>query len=315
MTETLIEIKESTMILDENTGLITLNASNTAESSQSVLNTFEEFTSGIEEQADSVNEINDNIISISTDIDETQLISDELTKENSLMMDQVDSGETQISYMKEHMDTLDIAIESAVNTVSNLEANIGNIQNFLSAIADIASQTNLIALNASIESARAGEAGRSFAIVADEIRKLAEASGNAVEDINQIMSEIQSNTQEAVEVVSEGNKAATEGKRIIDDINSQYEDISISFRSSNKLLERETNYINQINDDFIRVQDSISNIASISEEQSASTEEILGAIENQNINIQDLTKSLKIIDNLSSNLSKLAESSENQEIN
>lgn len=310
LTQTLEQIRNSTLIMDENIESITKDADNTAESSESVVSVFEEVAAGINEQAESVNRINDNVHSISNDITETHDISNKLTNENRLMIEQVDSGEAQIAYMKDHMDTLDFATGSAVDTVNDLEISMENIQKFLSAIANIANQTNLIALNASIESARAGEAGRSFAVVAEEIRKLAEASGEAVGDINQIMGEMQSNTQEAVATVSQGNQAAIEGKKIIDDITSQYGEISVSFRSSNELLEKERTYINQINTDFTSVQDAIANIASISEEQSAATEEVLGTIEGQNMNIQNLTGSLQVVSNLSTELSKLAEMSE-----
>lgn len=306
LTETLEQIKNSTTIMDENIESITENANNTAESSESVVSAFEEVAAGIQEQAESVNRINENVHSISNDITDTHNISNELMSENQSMIEQVDSGETQILYMKNHMDTLDYSIGSAVNTVKELEESMENIQEFLSAIDNIATQTNLIALNASIESARAGEAGRSFAVVAEEIRNLAEASGEAVQDINQIMSEMHSNTQEAVETVSQGNQAAIEGKQIIDDITQQYEKISISFQSSNKLLNKERSYINQINNDFISVQDAITAIASISEEQSATTEEVLGTIEGQNSNIQNLTKALAVIDHLSTELSELS---------
>lgn len=310
LTETLEQIRNSTTIMDENIESITQDANNTAASSESVVSVFQEVAAGIYEQADSVNRINENIHSISNDITETHDISNELTNENQVMIEQVDSGEAQISHMKDHMDTLDFAISSAVKTVTNLEASMENIQKFLSAIANIADQTNLIALNASIESARAGEAGRSFAVVAEEIRKLAEASGHAVDDINHIMSEMHTNTQEAVKTVSQGNQAAIEGKKIIEDIHSQYGEISVSFKSSNELLGRERSYIDQVSHDFASVQDTITDIASISEEQSAATEEVLGTIEGQNLNIQNLTASLEVIRNLSAELSELAEMSE-----
>lgn len=310
LTETLEQIRNSTTIMDQNIESITKDADKTAESSESVVSVFQEVAAGINEQAESVHRINDNVYSISGDITETHGISNKLTNENRLMIEQVDSGEAQIAYMKDHMDTLDLAIGSAVETVNNLDVSMENIQEFLSAIANIAEQTNLIALNASIESARAGEAGRSFAVVAEEIRKLAEASGKAVGDINQIMEEMQLNTQEAVTTVSAGSQAAVEGKKIIEDITSQYGKISISFRSSNELLDQERSYIDRINDDFSNVQDAITDIASISEEQSAATEEVLGTIEGQNSNIQNLTDSLQIISNLSTELSALAEMNE-----
>lgn len=310
LTETLEQIRTSTLVMDENIESITQDANGTAESSESVVSVFEEVAAGINEQTESVNRINNNVHSISSDITETHDISNKLTEENRLMIAQVDSGEEQIAYMKEHMDTLDFAIGSAVDTVNTLELSMENIQKFLSAIDSIAEQTNLIALNASIESARAGEAGRSFAVVAEEIRKLAEASGEAVGDINQIMGEMQTNTQEAVATVSQGNQAAIEGKKIIDEITSQYGELSGSFRSSNELLDKERVYIDQINNDFTSVQEAIANIASISEEQSGATEEVLGTIERQDINIQNLTKSLQVVSNLSTELSKLAEMSD-----
>lgn len=227
------------------------------------------------------------------------------------MMGEVTNGEEQIAHMKDQMQIIDDAIEAAIVTVKELENSMGDIQNFLEVITNISSQTNLLALNASIESARAGEAGKGFAVVADEIRKLAEQSAESVQDINNIVESVGRKTQEAVTTVNQGNEAVDEGSEIIGRITNQYNLIKESFVKNNDELDREIKMIDQINDSFVVVHERISNIASISEEQSASTEEILATIENQESNIENLTMSLKDIEALSEKLTDLIEVNHN----
>lgn len=93
--------------------------------------------------------------------------------------------------------------EKANGTVSNLNTLVGNIGEVVVAIQDIAEQTNLLALNATIEAARAGEAGKGFAVVADEVKSLATETGKKTEEINEKINEIQSATQESVQAMQD----------------------------------------------------------------------------------------------------------------
>jgi methyl-accepting chemotaxis protein len=112
-------------------------------------------------------------------------------------------------------------IESAVNTSSEVVAALGmrsgEIGRIVGTIADISSQTNLLALNAAIEAARAGEQGRGFAVVAEEVKKLAGESQAAAEEISHLISSIQDETSRAVEAMANGREEAQKGSLAMDD--------------------------------------------------------------------------------------------------
>jgi len=307
LTDTMKNVEEGTAILDKNMSEMTRNASSTKLSSSQVAVAMQEIAIGVQEQASSVTEINHQVNSISSDVNKAHDISISLTESNNKMMLDVTSGEKEIHVMEKQMTVIDEAIAAAILTVQDLEHSMKDIKNFLNVITTIANQTNLLALNASIESARAGEAGKGFAVVAEEIRKLAEQSSGSVNDINTIVSSINSKTQAAVKTVAQGNIAIDEGTQIIKTLATQYQSIKNSFVDNNASLNQEIKMINQINESFHIVRERISNIASISEEQSASTEEILATIENQDMNIEDLTMSISDIEKLSRNLNKIVE--------
>jgi len=308
LSSTMEQVENGTIILGENTLTMANNANETLESSRQVATAMDEIATGVNEQASSVSDIRMQVNAIAGDVEEAYNISQSITDSNNIMMEDVTSGEEQISEMSGQMTIIDDAINAAIVTVQDLEIKLDDIVNFLQVITNISSQTNLLALNASIESARAGEAGKGFAVVADEIRKLAEQSAASVNDINEIVNVVGQKSKDAVSTVTKGNEAVEKGTEIISRITTQYGGIKASFEASNKELNREIQMINQINDAFTEVNDKVTSIASISEEQSASSEEILSTVENQKNSIEDLTTSLVDIEKLSESLTSLIES-------
>ena len=145
------------------------------------------------------------------------------------------------------------SVEKSANTIKVLEKSSAQIGEIVKVIDDIADQTNLLALNAAIEAARAGEQGRGFAVVADEVRKLAEKTSKATKEIADMIKVIQVDTKNAVSAMDEGTKEGKAGVSLASEAGAALDKIVETVK---------------------RVSDMIAQIATAAEEQSATTEEI-----------------------------------------
>ncbi|AIC21116.1 chemotaxis protein [Pseudomonas chlororaphis] len=186
------------------------------------------------------------------------------------------------------IDHLAADMSTAMTQVEGLAANSEKIGTVLEVIRAIAEQTNLLALNAAIEAARAGEAGRGFAVVADEVRNLARRTQESVEETRQVIEELQSGTQEVVGSMGNSHRQA---------------------QGSVEQVGQAVTALRQIGDAVTVISDMNLQIASAAEEQSAVAEEI-----NNNVaTIRDVTESLSEQANESARVSQSLNSLANQQ--
>ncbi len=176
-------------------------------------------------------------------------------------------------------------IASSASTINELQSNTKEISNILNVILGIAEQTNLLALNAAIEAARAGEQGRGFAVVADEVRHLAQNTQNATQEIEKMITLLQSGTSSAVKAMTSSHQRST-------DAVSQ--------------VKHEEESLRNINQSVTKIRDMNDRISATAEEQASVTADVSRNVENITEIASRTTKSIHSISNSAGQLASLA---------
>ena len=187
---------------------------------------MQELAGGTETQASTAGDLADTMRIFTNRIQETTKEGIELKNNSSEVQQLTDSGKGLMMSSTEQMATINDIVLDSVRKVEGLNEQSDEISKLVSVIDDISNQTNLLALNAAIEAARAGEHGKGFAVVADEVRKLAEQVQFSVADISAIVNRIQHDTGSVTRSLQEGYQEVKKGTEQITETSETFNHIS-----------------------------------------------------------------------------------------
>ncbi|EEL97063.1 Methyl-accepting chemotaxis protein [Bacillus mycoides DSM 2048] len=202
-------------------------------------------------------------------------------------------GSTVIQKSVSQMTTIHEAVNATSEVVERLITHTKYIDTAVQSISNIAEQTNLLALNASIEAARAGEQGKGFAVVADEVRKLAEQSKTAAKDINQLLHQIQNDTETASSMMSQGRSEAFEGITVVREAGTSFTTIVEQVNKVSTQMQDISATAEEMAASAEEMNASLNNIASISNEVSSETAATAQSAEQKVIVMNEMTLTAK----------------------
>ncbi|MFB5577406.1 MULTISPECIES: methyl-accepting chemotaxis protein [Bacillus cereus group] len=270
---------EKTNISREATIKVQSTMSNLNESIQSQASSMEESSTAMDDMAVSVQRIAESATSVT-----------ELAVATS---EQANDGSSVIQKSVSQMTTIHDAVNATSEVVERLITHTKYIDTAVQSISNIAEQTNLLALNASIEAARAGEQGKGFAVVADEVRKLAEQSKTAATDINQLLHQIQQDTETASSMMSQGRSEAFEGIHVIREAGNSFTTIVEQVNKVSTQMQDISATAEEMAASAEEMNASLNNIASISTEVSSETAATAQSAEQKVITMNEMTQTAK----------------------
>ncbi|PWI34312.1 methyl-accepting chemotaxis protein [Vibrio albus] len=234
--------------------------------------------------ATAIHELGATVTQIASNASQAAEVANEATHRSS-------DGKQVVGQARDQIDELSVELEEATDVIVSLAKQVDDISATLDTIRNISDQTNLLALNAAIEAARAGEQGRGFAVVADEVRTLASRSADSTEEIQQIIDKLQTESKRAVDAMEKGR---TQSNLVV-----EYAE------NASHSLEQINSHIGQISDQNIQVATATEEQSSVVEDINRNVEEI-NQITTETTDIaEQLNQSSASLRHLSSELDKL----------
>lgn len=283
--ETLDKMRETVIYVDEFSDTLNENITLVEQTSSGVSVASHQMKQAFAEQSETIYNVSHQVGDVRREIEEINDYSLDM-KNKALQSAEITSqSQTKIKELSTTLSELKSAFKGNIMASENLTKKAEAISSIILSMEEIASQTNLLSLNASIEAARAGEAGKGFAVVANEVKKLAEMSRVSSQQVSEILNEIRQETENNKYSLITSQKAIRKNEETSADVEEAFKNISKNNHETSSRIDEVTSKIDLLNGSFREIDQNILSISSVSEENTASIQDLNNSFHAMNKNI------------------------------
>ncbi|MCC3356144.1 methyl-accepting chemotaxis protein [Bacillus sp. REN16] len=301
-------VKQMAVVSDNVTGQseeLTQYADEVMAGSQQIAVTMEELSRGAEDQANSSTILIEKMSHFSQEIMQVAVKGDDIKDQSQAMLTLTNDGSAYMETSIQQMNSIHEKMKQSHSMVIGLDHKTNEITKLVNVIQEIAGQTNLLALNAAIEAARAGEHGRGFAVVADEVRKLAEQVGKSVAEITVIVKDIQNESKKVVGSLDDGYQSVEEGTAQIQTTGKTFNLLKQKIEEIGTQFSAVSSSLYGVLDDTREISGAIEGIAAVAEESAAGVEEVSATAQQSSSSMEEVAKSAKQLEENAGELNTL----------
>ena len=284
---------------------LTAAATEVGRASEAVAHTIQDVAHSATVQTKLSNESTSIILDMNKCIIDTVKAAGDVADVSAESEQSAENGITQVDHAVNLMNRIQDDVSDTGKMIDILGQKSRQIGQIVEVITNIAGQTNLLALNAAIEAARAGEQGRGFAVVADEVRKLAEQSQTAAQEIAEIIGAIQRETVQTVQAMDKSSKEVMEGVRVVTDSKVAFEGIYSDVQKMRGKVEAIVVLVDKQQSGSVQVEQAINSIADSARMNSNSSQEVAAASEEQNASVQEIVTAVSSLAAMASQLQEV----------
>lgn len=301
----LTQVKDTSLQVAASSEQLSASTEQTSEATEQISLSIQEVASGSEKQMANLAQAQGVVSETSRGMDQASLIIQNMSDFSETAKENARFGTQTVSETIEQMNLIQQTVGETAVVIQSLSEKSQEIDEIVAVITHIANQTHLLALNAAIEAARAGEHGMGFAVVAAEVRKLADQSGRSAEEISELLGQVQAESQKAVRFMRQGTMVVEQGMQQVQQSGAVFHDIVSTIEEISSQSHEISAFVQQVHANSNHMVSVMEQVAVISQQSSHNTQCVAASVEEQNASMEEISASAAYLGRMAEELQAL----------